>query len=494
MTSLTEKPPVTQPSTPYNDLLFNSTHDDESSSKNYTLDKKTEVGSQQLLVDTPPPLSEEEIKALYRKLDFRMMPILALLYFCAQLDRGNIGNAAIEGLTKDLHLTGNRYNIALTMFFIIIWGVVMTMMGLVKNYHQLVGVRACLGVAEAGLFPGVVYYLTFWYPRHQLSRRIGYFFAPASIAGAFSGLLAYAISFMEGIQGLHAWQWIFILEGIATVAAGLLAALLLYDVPATAGYLKPHERAYIVWRQKYAYSEQGEDETFSWQYVKDAICDWQVYTHVIVYMSANGPLYGILFYAPTVVKSFGFDTADTQLMTIPPFVFATLVLLCTTYWSDRTGIRSPFIIFSLMLNVIGYSVLLSNIKWGGHYVGIYLVLAGGYSAFPVIVSWAGNNFAGHYKRCVALALHIGIGNFAGAIFSNVYRSQDAPRYAVGHGIAMMFTWLGIIATVINVVLYRKINKDRARIVAKGEDGEGLKLSGEEVRRLGDKSPTFRYNL
>ncbi|KZT36111.1 MFS general substrate transporter [Sistotremastrum suecicum HHB10207 ss-3] len=312
--------------------------------------------------------------------------------------------------------------------------------------------------------------------------------------GAFSGLLAYAISFMEGIQGLHAWQWIFILEGIATVAAGLVAALVLYDFPATASYLKPHERAYVVWRQKFAYSEQGEDEDFSWQYVKDAICDWQVYTHVLLYMSIIGPLYGVVFFTPSVVKSFGFDTADTQLMTIPPFVFGTIVLLFNTFYSDRTGLRSPFILFALTLNVIGYSILLSDVKWGAHYFAIYLILGGAYGAFPVLISWASNNFAGHYKRCVGMALHIGIGNFSGAMFSNVYRSKDAPRYKLGHGIAMMFTWLGIFAVITNVIAYRYINAKRAKMVAGGEGGEGLKISGEEVRRLGDKSPTFRYNL
>ncbi|KZS90615.1 MFS general substrate transporter [Sistotremastrum niveocremeum HHB9708] len=495
-------------------------HDGRSSEKSSTFDQNVEEKYKHLPADAHPELTEKEIKALYRKLDWRMMPILALLYLGCLIDRGNIGNAAIEGLTQDLHLTGNRYNIALTLFFIpyallefpsnlvlkyfrpsrwipfltVLWGIIMTTMGLVKTYHQLVAVRACLGIAEAGLFPGIAYYLTFWYPRHELSFRVGIFFASASMAGAFSGLLAYGIHFMDGIQGLHAWQWIFILEGIATVAIGLLAALVLYDFPATASYLKPHERAYLVWRQKYAYSDQGEDEHFSWQYVKDALTDWQVYTHALLYMTIGGPLYGFSFFAPGVVKSFGFNTADTQLMTVPPYVFATIVLLFNTYWSDRTRLRSPFILFSLTLNIIGYSILLSNVKWSAHYVGIYFILAGGYSAFPIMISWASNNFAGHYKRCVSMALQIGLGNFGGAIFSNVYRTQDAPRYKLGYGIVFMFEWFGIIATIANVLLYRHINAKRAKLVAGDSEGAGVKLSGEETRRLGDKAPTFRYNL
>ncbi|KZS90617.1 MFS general substrate transporter [Sistotremastrum niveocremeum HHB9708] len=480
-------------------------------------------------IDSPPELSEKEIKALYRKIDFRIMPILALLYLCCQIDRGNIANAAIEGLTTSLHLGGNRFNIALTLFFIpycllevpsnlvvkyfrpsrwipflaVLWGIVMTLMGLVKTYHQLVAVRACLGIAEAGLFPGVIYYLTFWYPRHELSFRIGLFFAAASMSGAFSGLLAYGISFMDGIQGLRAWQWIFILEGIATIAAGLLASLVLYDFPSTATYLTDSERAYIVWRQKYAYSEQGEDEQFSWIYVRDAVCDWQVWTHVLLYMSIVGPLYGIVFFTP-----FGFNTPDTQLMTVPLYVCAsTFSTISVQPWQLMVSIaiqRSPFILFSFTLNVIGFSILLSSVGWGVKYFALFLVLAGVYSGFPVMLSWASNNFAGHYKRCVAMAIHIGIGNFSGAIFSNVYRSKDAPRYIFGHAMGMGFTWLGIFIVLLNVFLYRRINARRDKILAGnsgGEDGNGngkidvkVKVEAEEVRRMGDKAVTFRYNL
>jgi MFS family permease len=142
----------------------------------------------------------------------------------------------LQGLLTQLDLTGNRFNIALTMYFIpycifecpanlvlkrfrpsrwlpgitIVWGVIMTLMGLVKTYPQLVGTRVLLGVAEAGLFPGVVYYLTLWYPRQKLQYRIGLFFGAASLAGAFSGLLAFGISFMSGTRGLLGWSWIFV--------------------------------------------------------------------------------------------------------------------------------------------------------------------------------------------------------------------------------------------------------------------------------------------
>ncbi|KZT33416.1 hypothetical protein SISSUDRAFT_969589, partial [Sistotremastrum suecicum HHB10207 ss-3] len=195
--------------------------------------------------------------------------------------------------------------------------------------------------------------------------------------------------------------------------------------------------------------------------------------------------------------SFGFNTADTQLMTVPQVSLLLIIAInsiLTLSSTIKALINSPFILFSLTLNIIGYSILLSNVKWSAHYLGIYSILAGGYSAFPIMISWASNNFAGHYKRCVSMALQIGLGNFGGARSSDVYRTQDAPRYKLGYGNISMFERFVIIATIVSILLYRHINAKRANLVAgdSKRGKEGVKLSREETRRLGDNAPTSRY--
>ncbi|KAF9230452.1 major facilitator superfamily domain-containing protein [Melanogaster broomeanus] len=193
--------------------------------------------------------AEQEVK-LWRKIDLRLLPIITLMYLLSFMDRGNIGNAKLDGLMTQLNLTGNKYNIALTMYFIpysllefpsnlaiqvirpsrwlpalvVLWGLCTMLMGFVKTYPQLVGVRVCLGAAEAGLYPGVAYYLTLWYPKYMYQYRFAMFTGAATMAGAFSGLLAFAINFMNGDGGLEGWSWIFVLEGLATVLVGLVAA------------------------------------------------------------------------------------------------------------------------------------------------------------------------------------------------------------------------------------------------------------------------------
>ncbi|KAI0260071.1 MFS general substrate transporter [Gloeopeniophorella convolvens] len=463
----------------------------------------------------PPKLTPEQELALYRKIDLRLMPILALMYLLSFLDRGNIGNAKLQGLVTQLNLTGNKYNIALTMYFIpyclcecpanlalkrlrpsrwlpcitIVWGTVMTLMGLVKNYPQLIGVRVCLGVAEAGLFPGVVYYLSLWYPRAMLQFRVGIFFGAASLAGAFSGLLAFGISFMSGTAGLLGWSWIFILEGIATVIVGVIALFVMVDFPDTAKFLTPEEAAYVIWRKKYDNSSVGEEERFNVRHITSALLDWQVWMHILVYMSVIGPLYGISLFLPSIINTFGFTTAISQLLTVPPYVFATIVLYIFAIWSDRIKRRSPFILAGLFMLLFGFAINISDAAPGVKYFGTFFCVAGSYAAFPGVVCWLGNNLAGQYKRGVGMALHIGIGNFAGAIASNVFRSQDAPRYVLGHGIMLMFVGIGFVALPSVVLTYRHINRARDRAALAG-DAE--LLSPKRLRELGDRAPDFRY--
>ncbi|KAI5118655.1 hypothetical protein M0805_002575 [Coniferiporia weirii] len=484
--------------------------------------RSSEDKSKRLIVDfggesslpLPPTLSPEQEKNLYRKIDYRLMPILSLMYLCSFLDRGNIGNAKLASLVSQLNLVGNQYNIALTMFFIpyclaecpanlvlkkfrpsrwlpgitIAWGIVMMSMGFVKTYPQLVGVRICLGIAEAGFFPGVVYYLTMWYPRHKLQYRIGLFFGAATIAGAFSGLLAFTIEFMGGKRGLEAWSWIFILEGVATAVVGILALFILVDFPVTAAFLTPEERAYVIWKKKYDNSTAGEAERFALRYVWAALKDWQVWLHVLVYMSVITPLFGISLFLP-----FGFSTPITQLLTVPPYVFATLTLLLFGHYSDKTKLRSPFILLGLTMCLIGFSINISDASVGVKYFGTFFCVAGSYAAFPGVVTWVGNNLAGQYKRGVGMAVHIGIGNFGGAIASNIFRTQDAPRYILGHGIELLFVGIGFIAVPLAIFLYIRINAKREVELQRIGD-MASKYSVEEIHEMGDRAPDFRYTL
>ncbi|CAG8773011.1 28163_t:CDS:2, partial [Gigaspora margarita] len=144
----------------------------------------------------------------------------------------NIGNARLAHLERDLNLTGVEFNWCLGIFFI--------------NFSQLMGTRFLLGVFESGLFPAIVFYITKWYKRSERSYRISLFFSGATIAGAFSGLLAFAIMNLDGKFGLSGWRWIFLIEGLATVTVSFFSYFLITDYAETASWLTEDERKLAV--------------------------------------------------------------------------------------------------------------------------------------------------------------------------------------------------------------------------------------------------------
>jgi MFS family permease len=207
-------------------------------------------------------------------------------------------------------------------------------------------------------------------------------------------------------------------------------------------------------------------------------------------MSIIAPLYGITLFLPSIISTFGYTKAISQLLTVPPYVFATIILLVFAHYSDKLGRRSPFILLGLTFLLVGFSINISAAPPGAKYFGTFLVVAGSYASFPGVVAWLGSNLSGQYKRGVGMALQIGIGNFSGAIASNIYRAQDAPRYILGHGLELMFVGLGFIAVPALVITYTRINKHREA----SEKSSTRKYTAQELRELGDRAPEFRYML
>ncbi|OQD77791.1 hypothetical protein PENDEC_c002G03350 [Penicillium decumbens] len=458
--------------------------------------------------------------AVLRKMDLRLIPMLSVLYLLAFLDRGNIGNAKIEGLVEDLNMTGPQYNWTLTVFFftycifelpsnlllkklrpsrwlpliMVAWGIVMTLMGIVQNYSGLLATRLFLGVAEAGLYPGVAYYITLWYPRHRAQYRQALFFSAASIAGAFSGLLAYGIAKMDGVGGYAGWRWIFILEGLLTIIVALFSPLAIHDSPETATFLTEQERRFVIHALRIQNSaderEMVQDEAeFRIKYVIDAFTDWQIYLGLFTYWGITCPLYGISLFLPSIIKDLGYKSSTAQLLTVPIYITAAVVAVCAAWFSDRRKQRSPFILFFMGLIAFDFIICLASSGRsvpGVVYFGVFIAVIGIYPAFPGNVTWISVNLAGDYKRAAGMAIYIGVGNLAGAMASNFYRAQDAPQYILGHSLELGFVVVGMITAVLTRFTYQRINRNRDRI--------DPSQYPSDPDSMGDRSPLFRYML
>lgn len=469
-------------------------------------------------------------RKLLRRIDLHVVPWLAILYLLNFLDRGNIGNARLYNMQADLHITDTQYLIALTVFFfpyslfeppsnvalkrlrpsrwlsfiMLIWGIVMTLHGVIHNYGGLVGLRFLLGLAEAGLYPGVVFYMSCWYKRSELGTRVAVFFSSATVAGAFSGLLATAISKMDGIGGKPGWAWIFILEGLLTVLCAVASFFILQDFPDTAKFLNETERVWVVRRLQEDMKFSAGGEKFKMKYVMQSLRDWKTWVAMGIYMGFDGPLFSFSLFLPTIINQLGFKANVANLLSVPVYAWACLVTVSIGFIGDRIGHRAYINLTLFGIGLIGYIILIASTTPSLSYFAVYLAASAIYPTIPNSVAWVSGNVEGSYKRSATLGMAIGWGNLNGAVTSNVYRARDKPWYRLGHGITMTYIAIGWLCSLLFLVLLRRENARREAghrdEVIEGTDNpvaqevNGRYKSVEEARiDKGDEWSGFRYS-
>ncbi|KAG6381714.1 major facilitator superfamily domain-containing protein [Boletus reticuloceps] len=487
-------------------------------------------------------------RKLMRKVDSRTIPWLAFLYLLAFLDRTSIGNAKLYGLETDLHLTDTQYLLCLTLFFfsyaifevpsnivlkrlrpsvwlsllMLLWGismpygcVVVATSTLGFDDLDLIALRWLLGMFEAGLFPGVTYYLSCWYKRSEFGVRIAIFFSAATVSGAFGGLLAAGISRLEGVGGRPAWSWIFIIEGLATVVAGALSFWIIVDFPEDAAFLTEAERTVVIRRLQGDDQFSAAGERLKWKNIVASLTDWKTYlystsrlefcdrvaerTLAIVYSGADMALYAFALFLPSIISQvysrICYKATPANLLTVPVYVLACIVTCSVGFLADRYGNRGWFNLRDHIIHpaAAGYIILISSRNATLSYIAVYLAAC----------AWAANNLEGTYKRSVSLGVIISVGNLQGAISSNVYRANQTPWYPLGHGLVLMYICFGLISTVAMIFMLKAENGRRER----GERDEvidkydgGLEVNGrfgsveDAQREKGDRWSGYRYML
>ena len=347
-------------------------------------------------------------------------------------------------------MTPGQYNAALTLFFIsyallepltnvllkrlrpsyfipgimLLWGIVMVTMGLIHDFSGLAAARFFLGVAEAGLFPGINYYLSCWYKRSEFGIRAAIFFSAAALAGSFGGLLAAAISLMDGIGGKAGWAWIFILEGLATIVVAIISYWMVFDFPDKAHFLSEDDRRRVIRRLKLDGQSSAEHEEFKMDYFWASVKDWKTWAFAFIYMGADMPLYGFSLFLPTIISGLGYSGITANLLSVPPYAAAAIMTVAVGWYADRTKKRGLSNIVVSFLGIAGFAMLLGSKQPGVQYAGTFLGALGIYPVIPNTIAWSSNNAEGVYKRGITLGFVIGWGNLNGVVSSNMY----APTY------------------------------------------------------------------
>ncbi|QRD81843.1 major facilitator superfamily domain-containing protein [Aspergillus flavus] len=324
--------------------------------------------------------------------------------------------------------------------------------GVVNNTSGLFACRFFMGLCEGGFVPGCAYLLSMYYKRHEFQKRFSLLWAAGLVAGAFGGLLAYALYHMHNLGGDSGWRWVFIIGGLAV-----------NYWTEKAKFLSSEEKEVLEELNACDVGEGARMDRLDGATWRRIISDWEAY-----YLGITVSGYATALFVPSIVNSLGYSDIESQAHSIPIWAVAAVVMMMDgifPYRSLATSLRLCYIRCRLcehwIYHIIVPGLLSRGLNVHVRYMAVFFVTTGYYIAQPP------NNLSGNYKRAVGLAIQVGFGNIGGIIASNIFNRDDAPLHTVGYG-----------------------NKKRDQ--EKRDDR--LQLDEDVLNGLGDDDPRFRFSL
>lgn len=391
--------------------------------------------------------------AIFTRIKWRTAPFLILLYVVAFLDRVNISFAA-QSMNHDLNINETLYGVGAGIFFIgylffavpsnillkrfgarrwiatimVSWGVISTSMAFVHGARTYIMCRFLLGLAEAGFFPGVIFYLTRWLPSSARAGLMALFVLAIPVSNVVGAPLSNWVLTLGPTSALHGWQWLFLLEGIPAILLGLLVPVVLAEGPEDVEWLTREEK----WRLLLAIDgdkSSNATETTSWT---NLFQNRIVVGFCFQYFALMVGLYALGFWVPRILTSRGVSSASLGWVTAVPFALGALAMLVCSRHSDRTGERKWHVVSSFLCAAVGMAVAAGVGRWGIAMAGLMLTAAGVFSAMPIF--WATvTQILDARLAALAIALVNSFGNLGGFVGPLVVGSilQHTGSYRYG---------------------------------------------------------------
>ncbi|KAL7621612.1 hypothetical protein AAE478_008938 [Parahypoxylon ruwenzoriense] len=410
--------------------------------------------------------TKAEERAVKRKLDLILLPILGLAFFALQMDRGNISNALTSTITQDLGVDTNQINVGNALLSagivlleipsnillqrvgprrwlsaqIVAWGLVATFQNFIRNYGSYLATRLLLGLCEAGFIPGSLYTMSTWYKKEESSLRISIFFLGNLIASATTSLIGAGILSMGDRYGVPGWRWLFIIEGAITIGIGIIFVLFLPPAVGNGSPLISFERwSYFNQRESYILVRRVllDDPAKSANRVRITGSDvWmtvrnpRILVHVVITITSTIPVNAINTYGPSVIKSLGYDTVRANAMASVGAFIAAVVTVFLGWVCDTTKRRAPAVLLAALWSLIAFICLREAWHWsaGRKYAAVVFSMAMNSTVHILNIGWLSVNCRRPQERSVAMAMIIMGANSAGIAGSQVFRTQDAPLY------------------------------------------------------------------
>jgi ACS family tartrate transporter-like MFS transporter len=429
-----------------------------------------------------------------RKVSARLIPFLMICYFIAYLDRVNVGFAALT-MNKSLGLTATMFGFGSGVFFLtyfvfevpsnlaldrfgarkwiarimLSWGILSGMMAFIPhiaratglgNEITFYGVRLLLGAAEAGFFPGIIFYLTLWYPSVYRGRIIGAFMAAIPLSSAIGSPISGTILGMHGILGLEGWQWLFIIEAAPAVVLAFVTYFYLTDRPTDASWLASDERTWLTARLQ---AERRQRESVHQISVLQSLYNPRVWALALVYFGLVACNYGVAFWLPQIIKAFGLSNFATGWVTAIPYAIGAAFMVWYGFNSDRTGERRGHTAIGLLIAAAGIAASTLTGNPALTVVAFTIGACGVFGTLPVFWTLPTAVLSGS-AAAAGIAVINSIGNLAG--FAGPY-AMGWMKDATGSFTAglLLIAGLAIIAMAIVLALGHNTALERAPAVA-----------------------------
>ncbi|KAI2621205.1 putative pantothenate transporter [Hypoxylon sp. NC1633] len=441
-------------------------------------------------------LTAEEEKKLIRRIDWHLMPLCSIIFMFKNMDYDNVSNARImnkgtpQNIMTQLGLTSDEYALVSALYFIpyivgeapsnlllkkfspshwqsrimVTWGIMLACHVAVKNKEGLYVTRFFLGLAEAGMFPGIILQMTYWYRPDEMSLRLLYFYCCGNLSSIFGGILAFAFDHASGAGGLSGWQWLFLVEAIATIILGVAVWFFLPDFPQTAKWLTDTEKAFIQARLP-ANAPRAAEQDFKLSEIISSLKDKRLWLFTAIWAFFTVGTSGVRFYQPTVISDLGFTSiAQAQLLNLPIAVLGLIVIGVTGVFADNGRLPRPLYPLSfLVIILVCYGVLVAYPNNGSVYAATMIGNAVTSAWYPMMWPWRVQTTS----RATGSAFSIGFvnsyGQIGGAIGPQIFRSAYAPRYQISFAAAMALVACCMITTLITWWVTRQTESDTRKL-------------------------------
>lgn len=439
------------------------------------------------------------------------MPLLILLYLLKNLDVNNasyvktmnVGSGS--DVLSELNMSVNDwawistvYTIPFVLFEIpsslmlkkstprvhqfriaFLWGAALACHAAVKNKAGILSLRFLLGMFEAGMFPGALSQLTYWYRPDEITTRMAFLGVLGQFSSILTAFITYGFQFLDRKGGLSGWRWVFLIEGILTILCSFILLAFLPNFPSDAGFLTEDEKEFIMARLP-KNSPRASDKDFNKADIKRALKRPLTYSFTCLKMFQNLGVYGLSFWLPSIVQSFGFTSSNkAQLMSIPPAALAIISGIFFSWVSDKGYISKPYIsLFSLSLAIPSFICLTVITNKAALYAFICIATMVSSADGSVLTSWMQQSLIGSTDVMFCFAFTNSWAQIGGIIGPQIFRSEYAPRYTLPYGISLMFLGIALLSLILTWYLTNNVEKETRRIkklrlqeISKGDDGK-----------------------